>query len=156
MSVSHLVPSGSPFIGGKGVNHIQDGTDILKKATVDSTCQRNTLFNNFFWLLNFRIFLGLLFSWAATVSSSCWEYWARHVFLGEVLSDQPIGIFIRPPLPGTLRITEVNLHPSVCSKLQILGQFHAAIPCQRLSELTRQRLKFFCNCLIHRTSIFST
>ncbi|WP_429171502.1 hypothetical protein, partial [Aeromonas rivipollensis] len=30
-SVSHLVPSGSPFIGGKGVNHIQDGTATNKK-----------------------------------------------------------------------------------------------------------------------------
>ncbi|MEH8230935.1 hypothetical protein, partial [Aeromonas veronii] len=30
-SVSHLVPSGSPFIGGKGVNHIQDGTPDSKK-----------------------------------------------------------------------------------------------------------------------------
>ncbi|WP_421306488.1 hypothetical protein, partial [Aeromonas veronii] len=30
-SVSHLVPSGSPFIGGKGVNHIQDGTKITQK-----------------------------------------------------------------------------------------------------------------------------
>ncbi|MFQ1875015.1 hypothetical protein ACK359_15730, partial [Aeromonas veronii] len=30
-SVSHLVPSGSPFIGGKGVNHIQDGTTNIKK-----------------------------------------------------------------------------------------------------------------------------
>ncbi|MFM5470259.1 hypothetical protein ACET9D_20580, partial [Aeromonas veronii] len=29
-SVSHLVPSGSPFIGGKGVNHIQDGTNHTK------------------------------------------------------------------------------------------------------------------------------
>ncbi|MFQ1859639.1 hypothetical protein ACK36P_17730, partial [Aeromonas veronii] len=29
--VSHLVPSGSPFIGGKGVNHIQDGTQASKK-----------------------------------------------------------------------------------------------------------------------------
>ncbi|WP_421306406.1 hypothetical protein, partial [Aeromonas veronii] len=31
-SVSHLVPSGSPFIGGKGVNHIQDGTNDRKKT----------------------------------------------------------------------------------------------------------------------------
>ncbi|WP_421312063.1 hypothetical protein, partial [Aeromonas veronii] len=30
-SVSHLVPSGSPFIGGKGVNHIQDGTQETKR-----------------------------------------------------------------------------------------------------------------------------
>ncbi|MBO0397163.1 hypothetical protein J1F21_02400, partial [Aeromonas veronii] len=31
-SVSHLVPSGSPFIGGKGVNHIQDGTYKKQKG----------------------------------------------------------------------------------------------------------------------------
>ncbi|MEH8244331.1 hypothetical protein, partial [Aeromonas veronii] len=33
-SVSHLVPSGSPFIGRKGVNHIQDGTRAIKRASL--------------------------------------------------------------------------------------------------------------------------
>ncbi|MFM5503259.1 hypothetical protein ACET7P_20315, partial [Aeromonas veronii] len=35
-SVSHLVPSGSPFIGGKGVNHIQDGTVDAKRPLIMS------------------------------------------------------------------------------------------------------------------------
>jgi transposase len=30
--------------------------EILKKATVDSTCQRNTLFKNLFWRLKFQCF----------------------------------------------------------------------------------------------------
>ncbi|WP_421323148.1 hypothetical protein, partial [Aeromonas veronii] len=35
-SVSHLVPSGSLFIGGKGVNHIQDGTADAKRPLIMS------------------------------------------------------------------------------------------------------------------------
>src|ERR1700756_5009401 len=31
-------------------------------------------------------------------------------FLGEVLSQQPVGVFVGASLPWTLRITEVDLH----------------------------------------------
>ena len=36
------------------INRLEREKDILKKATVDSTCQRNTLFNNFFWRFKFQ------------------------------------------------------------------------------------------------------
>src|SRR6202023_629481 len=31
-------------------------------------------------------------------------------FLGEVLSQQPVGVFVGASLPGALRITEEDLH----------------------------------------------
>ncbi len=40
----------------KALNEAQLERDILKKATVDSTCQRNTLFKNLFWRLKFQCF----------------------------------------------------------------------------------------------------
>ena len=36
------------------INRLEREKDILKKATVDSTCQRNTLFNNFFRCFKFQ------------------------------------------------------------------------------------------------------
>jgi transposase len=36
------------------INRLEREKDILKKATVNSTCQRNTLFNNFFWRFKFQ------------------------------------------------------------------------------------------------------
>ena len=36
------------------IHRLEREKDILKKATVNSTCQRNTLFNNFFWRFKFQ------------------------------------------------------------------------------------------------------
>ncbi len=46
----------------KALNEARLERDILKKATVDSICQCNTPFNYLFRVLNFSVFLGLLFS----------------------------------------------------------------------------------------------
>jgi transposase len=40
----------------KRLQRVEMENDILKKATVDSTCQRNTLFKNLFWRLKFQCF----------------------------------------------------------------------------------------------------
>lgn len=38
----------------KELKRATEERDILKKAAVDSTCQRNTIFNNFFWCFKFQ------------------------------------------------------------------------------------------------------
>ncbi|MBU9843471.1 hypothetical protein J1784_00015, partial [Rahnella sp. FRB 231] len=38
------------------LKRVTEERDILKKAAVDSTCQRNTLFKNLFWRLKFQCF----------------------------------------------------------------------------------------------------
>lgn len=40
----------------KHVRQLKSDNDLLKKASVDSTCQRNTLFKNLFWRLKFQCF----------------------------------------------------------------------------------------------------
>lgn len=40
----------------KQVRQLQSDNDLLKKASVDSTCQRNTLLKNLFWRLKFQCF----------------------------------------------------------------------------------------------------
>ena len=46
----------------KELKRVTDERDILKKAAVDSICQCNTLSIISFGVLNFSVFLGLLFS----------------------------------------------------------------------------------------------
>ena len=50
--------------------------------------------------------------------------------LGELLTQQTVGIFIRSALPGALRVTEVNLHVGRDCKVLVIGHFFAAIPGQ--------------------------
>ena len=57
--------------------------------------------------------------------------------LREVLSQQAVGIFIRPPLPGTLWITEVHLDVGVQAEALVISQLFATIPSQRLIEFPR-------------------
>jgi len=44
--------------------------------------------------------------------------------LGQILPQQAIGIFVYPPLPWTMRIRKVNLHPG--SRRQLLVGSHLA------------------------------
>ena len=55
----------------------------------------------------------------------------------KILSQQAICIFICTSLPGASRITEVDLQPSIDTKLCMLGQFRALVPRQRSSQLCR-------------------
>src|SRR3954470_11756732 len=58
--------------------------------------------------------------------------------LREVLPQQPIGVLVRPALPGAVRIAEVDLHASVDPQLRMLAQLRALIPGQGSSQLLRQ------------------
>ena len=50
--------------------------------------------------------------------------------LGEILTQQTVGIFIRSALPGALRVTEVDLHIGGDCEALVIGHFFPAIPGQ--------------------------
>src|SRR5665647_1794644 len=52
----------------------------------------------------------------------------------EVLSQQTIGVLVRPALPRALRIAEVNVNVGRQRKSPMIGQFLAPVPGQRLIE----------------------
>src|SRR6266404_3440490 len=43
--------------------------------------------------------------------------------LGQLLSQQPIGVLVDPPLPRAVRVGEVHLHPRGFSQSLVLGHF---------------------------------
>src|SRR3954447_10492398 len=49
---------------------------------------------------------------------------------GKVLAQQPVGVFVRPTLPGAAGITEVDLQAAVEPQLDVLGHLDALIPRQ--------------------------
>jgi hypothetical protein len=59
-------------------------------------------------------------------------------FFGEVLSQQPVGIFVGASLPGALRITEEDLHIGGHGKALVFGHLAASVPGQRTPERRRE------------------
>ena len=55
--------------------------------------------------------------------------------LGEVLSEQAIGVLIGSPLPRALRITEVNVDVCRQAKPSMICEFLATIPGQGFVKL---------------------
>src|SRR3954468_12211729 len=58
--------------------------------------------------------------------------------LREVLSQQPVGVLVRPALPRAVRIAEVDLHAGVDPQLCMLAQLRPLVPGQRSSQPLRQ------------------
>jgi hypothetical protein len=57
--------------------------------------------------------------------------------LRKVLSQQTIGVLVRPALPRTLRIAEVNIDVGCQRKSSMIRKFLAPVPGQRLIQLVR-------------------
>jgi hypothetical protein len=55
----------------------------------------------------------------------------------EVLSEQAVGVLVRPPLPRALRIAEVNIDVGRQRKSSMIRKFLAPIPGQRFIQFTR-------------------
>jgi transposase len=114
--------------------------DILKKAAVGSIGRRNGLSE-----LSGRCHEAKSFSWArvklerdgiqitlAVANQVC--------PFGEVLTQQPVGVFIAASLPRTLRIAEVNIYVRGHRESFVVGKFRPAIPGQRRHQPSRQML----------------
>ena len=54
---------------------------------------------------------------------------ARQIgFLGQVLSEQPIGVLVRAALPGTLRITKIDFHIGGYAEALVLRHLQPTVP----------------------------
>ena len=47
---------------------------------------------------------------------------------GEVLAEEPVGVFVGASLPRGLGVTEVDVDSGVDTELGVLGHFFALIP----------------------------
>src|SRR3954453_15917807 len=66
---------------------------------------------------------------------------AMHAQVGalrEVLSQQPVGVLVRPPLPRGARIAKVHLQARVDPQPRVLRHLRPLVPGQRPSERPRQ------------------
>src|ERR1700731_5232147 len=55
-------------------------------------------------------------------------------FLGEVLSQQPVGVFVGASLPGALRITEEDFHLGGHREALVFGHLQPSVPGQRAPQ----------------------
>ena len=75
--------------------------------------------------------------------------------LGEVLSEQAIGILVRAALPGVLWIAEVHLDVGGEREALMIGHLAAAIPGERLVEFPRQLMRVLDQCIDYRIGVFA-
>src|ERR671918_1980438 len=59
--------------------------------------------------------------------------------LGGEMAQQSVGVLIRPALPRTVRVTEVDLEAGVDPELGVLGHLRTLVPGQRATKLLGQR-----------------
>jgi len=57
---------------------------------------------------------------------------------GEVLPQQTVGILIRPSLPWTMGIAEVDRQARVDPELGVLSHLHSLVPGQRFAQVVWQ------------------
>src|SRR4030095_5537488 len=55
-------------------------------------------------------------------------------FLGKILSQQAVGVFVRCSLPGAVWITEIDFHIRSYREGLVFGHFQPAVPRQRASQ----------------------
>jgi len=63
---------------------------------------------------------------------------------GEVLTQEPVGVFVRASLPWGLGVTEADVDAGVDRELGVLSHLFALIPGQRLPEMIREALHGLC------------
>jgi hypothetical protein len=92
-----------------------------------------------------RIFLGVDSS-AAKPDRAAPASGQRSRFLAGSIAAQQIRAFVRPTLPGTLWIAEVDLHIRDHRKLLVLRHLRSAIPRQRAAQGCRNFKNLFAQC----------
>ena len=58
--------------------------------------------------------------------------------LGEVLAKQTVCVLVAAPLPGALRIADVDIETGIEPKLRVLGHLGSLILGQRAPQVGRQ------------------
>jgi transposase len=122
------------------VTKLKAERDILKKAAVDSTGERNGF--------------GKLSAWSHEAKSFPWTgvelerdsieivlaVYGQIRALREVLAQQAVGVFIAPSLPRTLGVAEVDGHVGSDAESLVVSEFSAAIPGQGGHQSSGQML----------------
>jgi transposase len=107
---------------------VTEERDILKKAVLSSTGRRNIGLQHICRCPKAQCFSRALVQPPRHRIERCLRVNREVGSLREILSKQPVGIFVGPSLPRTLGIAKVDLHIGRHGKSLMLGQFHASIP----------------------------
>src|ERR1700721_4511487 len=75
--------------------------------------------------------------------------------LRKVLSQQPIGVVVRPPLPRGLRIAKIDVDVGRQRKSTMSRQFLATVPSQGLIQLLWELLRLLDECGYYRPGILA-
>ncbi len=114
----------------KGVARLRAERDILKKAAVGSTGQRNGSFEGISRRLEARRFWLPCLEPEADLIQIMPSINGQVRAVREVLAQQAIGVFVAAARPGAFRVTEVNADVCRDGELAMTGQFRPAIPSQ--------------------------
>jgi hypothetical protein len=69
--------------------------------------------------------------------------------LREVLAQEPVGVLVRAPLPGRVRIAEIDIDAGVDLEAHVLSHLVALVPGQATAQRRRKRLDGFGHRLAH-------
>jgi len=77
--------------------------------------------------------------------------------LGQVLAEEPVGVFVRSSLPGAAWIAEGHLDVGGDREAGVLGHLQPAVPGQRAAQLLRSmRIRLLSASVTERVSLPST
>src|SRR6202521_5475079 len=113
------------------------GSDDVRSSGAGSTGRRNTGVKSLRWGFKLQ---GLTGSFVELTSHFVQMGLRMHRQVGalwKVLSQQAIGVLVRPALPRALRIAEVNVNVGRQRKSSMIRKFLAPVPGQRSVQLTR-------------------
>ena len=98
--------------------------------TANSTGRCNTFVECVCGCFELQCLSGAFVQLASNLVEMCLRMHRQVRSLGKVLSQQSIGVLVRAPLPGALRITKINVDIGRHSKSFVVSQLLAPIPCQ--------------------------
>src|SRR5215203_4448177 len=75
--------------------------------------------------------------------------------LWKVLSQQAIGILVRPALPRALRVAKIDIDVGCHSKAPMIRQFLTPVPGQGLVQLFWQLLRLLDECVDYRPGVLA-
>ena len=105
------------------------GKSNLPKTRAVSTGRRNTGMEFTSWSIKVQSFPRSLVELSSDLIEVGLGVAGQVGFLGEVLSQQTVGVFVGAALPWALRIAEVDVDRGGDSEVFVTGQLQSAIPC---------------------------
>src|SRR5450432_1388176 len=113
-------------------------SENVRLSVAGSTGRRNTGVKSLCWGFKLQ---GLTWSFVELTSHFVQIGLRMHRQVGafwKVLSQQAVGVLVRPALPRALRIAEVNIDVGRQGKSSMIREFLSPVPGQRFIQLARQ------------------